>query len=431
SALLVLFALLPMRAGRGTLRDTLAAGSRSAGDLGGERARGWLVAGQIALSMVLLIAAGLMGRSLAHLWTLDPGLRTEGVLTTMLPFAGTPQAEEAAQQPFLDRLADEIGALPGVEHAALINHLHLGGDLWGYTFEIDGRPVESPSSAPNASQRVVDAGLFDALDIELLAGRGFDRRDHREAERVVVVNQTLAEQQWPDGTAVGQRLRGLGEDAPWRTVIGVVEDVRQWSLTDPIRPEIYFPYSQNPNPWWHHTSLVVTTSRPDGNAASLLPAVEARLAELAPGVPAARPRTHDQITTKLLWQPRFSATLLALFGVSAIGLALVGVYGTMAYSVVLRRPELGVRVALGADRGKLLALLLGRGLRTTLLGLAAGAVAALGLGRLLASQLYGVTVHDPLVWGLTAATVAGAAMLAVYLPARRAARDEMIDVLRS
>ena len=422
----LLLGLLPARTVLSwNLGKALSRGDRGA--VGGDGPRGYLVAGELALALMLLAAAGLVGRQLHDLWRLDPGLRTEGVATWTLPFADSPHAEPANQQAFFEQTLAAARALPGVEGAALINHLHLGGDIWGYPFEIEGRPLERRGDAPQASYRVVSDDFFTVAEVPHLRGRIFDSRDHRDSTPVVVVNQTLADLHWPGENPVGQRLRGFRQEAAWLEVVGVVGDVRQWSLADPVQPELYFPYRQHPDPWWHQTSLIATTS---GDPTALRRSFARALAEVAPGVPAAKPRTLGEILHQQRWQPRFNATLLSLFAGTALLLAAVGVYGVMSNTVALRRTELGIRAALGAEARQLVGLVLGRSLRLTFVGLLVGGVGAIALGDLLASQIPGVTPRDPLLLAAAAVLLTSIALAAAVLPAHRAGRVDPLATLR-
>ena len=421
------FAFLLPASSRRHLSRALSSGGRRTGGLRAARGRAVMVAGEVAMASMLLLASGLMGKSLLHLWRLDPGLRTEGVLTVQLPFGGSEVEAPEAQNLFFDRLLEEMAGQPGVESAALINHLHLGGDIWGFPFEVEGHPEEHAASAPRASHRVISEGLFDTFDIPLLEGRRFERRDGAEAPPVVIVNQRLAEAHFPGESAVGRRIRGFSGERPWLEIAGVVGDVRQWSLTQEIAPEIYFPYRQNPASWWTQTSLVVTTR---GDEEALLATVARGLRATAPELPVARPRTLRQITHQLLWQPRFSVSLLAAFALAAVALAAVGVYGAMSYAAAASRRELGVRVAVGAERRHLVWLLIGRGLASTAWGLALGLAGAALLGGWLESQLHGVNPHDPSTLAATAVGLGAVALLAAYLPAARASRVDPVASLR-
>ena len=427
AVLALVFALLLPASNRRQLARSLAGGTRRLGTRQATRGRALLVTGEIAMALMLLLASGLMARSLLHLWRLDPGLRTEGVLTVQLPFGGSPIEAPEEQERFFDRLLERMAALPGVESAALINHLHLGGDIWGFPFEVEGHPEENSSTAPSASFRVVSEGLFETFDIPLIEGRAFERGDDAEGPPVVIINRRLAETHWPGESAVGRRIGDFSDDRTWFEVVGVAGDVQQWTLTQDIKPEIYFPYRQNPVSFWTQTSLVVTTA---GDEQALLGTVAGSLRTLTPELPASQPRTLRQIYSHLLWQPRFSVSLLAVFAFAAIALAAIGVYGAMSYAAAACRRELGVRVAVGAERRHLVRLLVGRGLGSTLWGLGIGLAGAALLGGWLESQLHGVSPHDPATLAATALGIGAVALLAAYLPAARASRVDPVASLR-
>lgn len=407
--------------------STLSGGSRRLGERKESRSRSVLVAAEIAMALMLLLASGLMGRSLLNLWQTDSGLRSEGVLTAQLPFGGSSVEAAEDQNPFFDRLLARIGALPGVESAALINHLHLGGDIWSQYFQAEGQPVENPADGPSASFKVVSEGLFETFGIPLLEGRPFRSSDDAESAPVVIVSRKLAAAHWPGESAVGKRIRGLSGEQPWLEIVGVVDNVRQWTLTDEPRPEIYYPYRQNPVSFWTQTSLVVTTS---GNEAALVPIIAKSLRSMSPELPFSHPRTLPQIYGELLWQPQFSVSLLTIFAFAAVALAAIGVYGAMSFAAVARRRELGVRTALGAERRDLVRLLVGQGMVSTLCGLGMGLGGALLLGRWLESQLHGISPHDPLTVAATAVGITFIAALAAYLPALRASRVDPMESLR-
>ncbi len=414
--------------GQAYLARSITDGSGRSGAQKQSRNHVLLATAGIAMALMLLLTSGLMARSLVNLWRIDSGLRSEGVLTAQLPFGGSSVEAPEAQNPFFDRLLAHINALPGVESAALINHLHLGGDIWSRRIAIEGRPVENSADAPLASFKVVSEGLFDTFGIPLIEGRHFRQSDDANSQPVVIVNHKLASRHWPGESAVGKRIRGFSSDEPWLEIIGVVGDVRQWSLTDETRPEMYHPYRQNPVDNWTQTSLVATTS---GDAATLVPVVAEGLRTINPVLPFAHPRSLPQIYGELLWQPQFSASLLALFALTAVMLAAIGVYGAMSFAAATRRRELGIRTALGANRRHLVHLLIGQGMVSTLGGLGLGLCGSLALVRWLESQLHGVSPNDPLTLATTAAGLAIVATIAAYLPARRASREDPIESLRS
>ncbi len=426
-----LFGIFPALATLGwDLRDALREGTRRVGGRGGDRAKNLLVVAEISLSLVLLVGAGLTLKSLLHLWQLDPGFRTTNLLTVDLSFAGSQHAPPELQNPFFDQLLEELGQTPGVVSIGLINHLPIGGDLWGGTFQIEGRRAPSLSESPRSSQRTVTPGLLEAMSVPLLQGRLFDGRDRETSQPVVIVSESLAERYWPDGDVVGQRIQSGGpdSDAPWLMVVGVVGDVRQWQLTDDLTPGIYFPYRQNPVSWWEKTTLVVHT---DGDPESLRGSVSEQLWDIEPDLSIATVRTMAEILSQAVWRQRFNASLSALFAVLAVVLAAVGIYGVMSYSVSNRRCEIGVRMALGAGRRQILKLVVGQGMWLTIVGLAVGLVGAVAFSRLLESLLFGVGAIDlPTFFGV-AVLLALVALAACYLPARRASRFDPLVSLRN
>lgn len=421
------FSLLLPFFGSSRLSGRLAGGAGRLGERKESRSRSVLVAAEIAMALMLLLASGLMARSLLNLWQTDSGLRSEGVLTAQLPFGGSSIEAAEAQNPFFDRLLARIGGLPGVESAALINHLHLGGDIWMHYFEAEGQAVDNPADGPSASFKVVSEGLFETFGIPLLEGRAFRSSDDAKGQPVAIVNRELATTQWPGESAIGKRLRGLSGEQPWLEIVGVVDNVHQWTLTDKPRPEIYYPYRQNPVSFWTQTSLVVATS---GEESALIPMIAESLRSMSPDLPFSHPRTLPQIYGELLWQPQFSVSLLTIFALAAVVLAAIGVYGAMSFAAVARRREMGVRAALGADRRDLVSLLVRQGMVSTLCGLALGLGGALILGRWLESQLHGVSPHDPLTVAATAVGITSIAALAAYLPALRASRVDPVESLR-
>lgn len=352
-----------------------------------------------------------------------------GVLTLDLSLAGSAHAETERQNPFFETLLSEIEEIPGVADAALINHLPVGGDIWGAKFQIEGRRAASLDVSPRATTRTVTPGLFGTMGIPVLHGRPFDTRDHEDSQPVVIVSRGLAERHWGRADVVGRRIQPGGPDSeePWQTIVGVVGDVRQWQLTDDLTPGLYFPYRQNPVSWFLQTTLVMHAQ---GEPEALEKAAVDRIWELAPGIPVARVRTMEDILSRSVWQERFNASLLALFAALALVLAAVGIYGVMSNVVAHRRPEIGVRMALGAGRGQILRLIVGQGMWLTAAGLVFGLLGAWSVARFLGSLLFGVGAHDLPTFLAVPLLLALVALVACYLPARRASRFDPVISLR-
>jgi putative ABC transport system permease protein len=382
---------------------------------------------QVALAVVLLTGAGLLARSLVALLTQDPGFRTEGVLTASLPLGASERAAGERRQPFLGQVLDRVAAVPGVEAAALVNHLPIGGDLWNGDVEVAGRPELDPP--PKAVLRTVTPGYFETLGIRRVAGRGFDGSERPDGEPVVVVNQALAEL-FPGGSdPIGARIRFAfsGPEDPWRRVVGVVGDARQDRLHEPVRPEVYFPYPQDPFPWFAETTLVARTAAEPREA---LPAVQEAVWAVDPAVPVVRARSLEEVLAEDLAAARFLAALMAAFAATAMALAAVGLFGLLSFLAGRRRREIGVRMALGATPWQVVRPLLAEHGGIVVLGLLAGTAAALPATRLLGTMLYGIPPTDAATYALVMLLVAGVAVFASVLPASRGLRVDPVTALR-
>ncbi len=415
---------------RTDLRAPLSEGNRQVGARGGGRARSLLVIAEIAMSLILLIGAGLTLKSLVHLWHMDPGFHTEGVLTVDLTLSGTQHETEERQNLFFDEILTHVRSVPGVVEAGLINHLPIGGDMWGGRFQVEGRPAMSLKESPRSTMRTLSPGLIEALGIPLLHGRTFDATDREDSSPTVIVSQDLAQRYWGATDVVGKRIREGGPDseAEWATVVGVVGNVRQWDLTGDLVPGRYFPYRQNPFPWFLATSLVLHV---EGDPEAMRSVITNRLIELEPTLPIAQIRTMDEILSGAVSRQRFNASLLTLFAALALILAAVGIYGVMSYTVHHRRSEIGVRMALGAGRRQILKLVVGQGLWLTAAGLAIGLLAAFALVRFLSGLLFGVGILDPTTFVVVSLLLTFVALAACYLPAHRASHFDPVTSLRS
>jgi putative ABC transport system permease protein len=410
-----------------SLSEVLRIGSRGTEGVHRRRLRTVLVAGEIALSVVLLIGACLMMVSFARLFKVNPGFRPEKVLTMQFTLPRSSYPEGAQKAAFFGRVLERVAAVPGVVSDGMINHLPLSGSNTHWNFHLEGQHVEQ-GKEPQAGYRVADEGYFRTLRIPLVAGRLFRLADHQKGAAVVLVNDTMARRYWPRGDALGKRLR-LGDesstDQPWLTVAGVVGDVRHDGLAVPAAPELFLPYSPD---WWDPMNLVVRTSGDPEQAAG---SVRAAVWDLDKTLPLYNVKTMDGVLAGSLAKLRLDLVLMAVFAAVAFVLAIVGIYGIMAQSVDLQAPTIAVHMALGADRPAVLRSVLWRGLVLSASGVAAGVAASLALNRTLASLLYGVSASDPAAFAGVAALFLVIAQVAVLIPALRATRVDPMTCLKA
>jgi putative ABC transport system permease protein len=388
----------------------------------GGMARNALVIAEVALAVVVLIGAGLLIRSFIRLRTADAGFQPSGVLTFRLSLAGTRNAATERRVAFVQQVIDRLGALPGVRSAAAVSTLPLTG-LWdGQPFWVEGRPMPSPDQQPIALTRGVTPSYFGAMGIPLISGRTFTGADTVQAPRVFVVNQPLARLLWPNQEAVGKRLLM----AAGRTIeiVGVVADVKQDQIEGEPRPTIYAPYPQAP---YTTMSIVVKVA---GEPLSLASAVAREVHQMDPDQPVTDVRTMESVVGRAVAGARFNAVLLGVFGVIAFVLASVGIYGVIACVVTERTHEIGIRVALGAQSGDVLKLVVGHGARLAAWGIALGLAAALALTRLMSSMLYSVKATDGFTFALISLLLGAVAVAASYLPSRRAMALDPVAALR-
>ena len=426
----LLFGLAPARHGfkvdpNDSLRESGARGATSAGAKGASRA---LVVAEIALAMVLVIGAGLMVKSLLRLQAQDAGFRADGALTFQLnlPQSAYPTNESVVQA--YRRILDNVRAVPGVQTAGATNMIPLVNFGFNGGFGIAGRPPFQPvDRAPILEYRVVTPGYFEAMGIPILRGRTISESDTAAGKPVCVINATMAAQFWPNGNPVGESLT-FGSGAPNAAVeiVGVVGDVRSNTLSAAPVIEAYAPLPQAPG---RGMGIVVRSESPD--ASVLLPAIRQRVAEIDASLPIVRPQTLRSVVDASAGGTRLSSMLTAVFALLAALLASVGIYSLIAYSVAERTRELGVRVALGADRGAVVRLIVGEGLAMAAVGLTIGLAGAWMLTGTLKTMLYDVSPLDPQVLALTAVSVVLVTALASYVPARRALRVDPMSALRS
>jgi putative ABC transport system permease protein len=409
---------------RTNVHETLQAGGRgSAEGRGGNRLRGLLVVCEVALALLLMIGASLMMRSLLKLHGVNPGFRPPGVLTASIDLPASKYSKPEQQIAFFSQLEERLGAMPGVNAAGLTSVLPLTGNNQGMVMVIEGRPVSGPADAPILYYRMVDGRYFQAMRIPLRKGRLFTAQDKQGAPRVLIVNETMARRFWPNQDPIGKRV-GTGAPQDWMLVVGVVGDVRHMSLAQEPDAEIFLPLAQNPRP---DMKLVVRTA---SDPLRFAPALRQAVMEVDRDQPVSLVASMEQNLSDSIATKRFAATLLTIFAAVALLLAVVGIYGVIAYSVTRRRQEIGVRMALGARGGDVLRMVVGQGTLLALIGVIIGLAAAFPLTRVIASLLYGVKAADPAVYSGVALLLIAVAALASYLPARRAAKVDPVVALR-
>jgi putative ABC transport system permease protein len=384
--------------------------------------RNVLVASEVAITLLLLSGAGLTLRSFMRLREVDPGFRPEHLITVKiaLPDALYPRTEQRTA--FLRQVLEALNSTPGIDTAAATDRLPLSGETnWG-GINIAGRPVLDSAHAPAVEGRGVSANYFRALGIPLLRGREFTDQEGAAVRHVAVINQAMANQFWPGGDPIGQRIVSAPHPSEWSEIMGVVGNVKDFALDAESPPEMYTPYR-----WWNTMSLVVHGS---GDIGNLFSEVRKQVAMLDKGVPVYGASRMDELVTRSTARQRFDLLLLALFAFTALVLAAVGVYGVLAFTVNRRIHELGIRMALGAQRRDVLRLVIGQGLKLVAIGTLAGLIAALAMTRLMSSLLYGISATDPLTLAGVAILLAVVALGACYLPARRATKVDPMVALR-
>jgi putative ABC transport system permease protein len=428
----MLFGLVPALA---TSRLRLAAVLRRSGRQhragGSSRARRTLIVAEIALSLVLVMGSGLLIRSLARQLGGDLGFSAPHGLTfeVSLPSTAYPERQQAtsmdhpAAVAFINTTLERLRALPGVKAAAVGKPLPMSGaeEATAYQPENADPRVTADHRVPIIEFTVASPEMFTALGTPLREGRDFNAADLRDSPPVIIINQAAAHYLWPGQDPIGKRIHvgGPATPAPWMTVVGVAADMRRYSLTRDPGPEMYVPFTQQPYPSFSTMQFVVRGTLP---ASQLAGPIQRTIASVDPAIPVARFRTIDELVHDQSASARFAATAMTAFGIGALVLAMIGLYGVMAYAVNQRRQEFGVRTALGAGRGNILRLVLGDALSLTAIGLVLGVLLALAAGRVLTSVLYQVSAMDPLSLAGSVAVLIMTSMVACLLPAIRAAR---------
>ncbi len=425
----LLTGLLPAsRAGRRDLRDALVGSGRDPGaDRRGIRLRGVLVAGQVGLAVTLIAMAGLIGRSFSALRAVDLGFDPSDVLTFQLSFPGEAYGDPEERAAFQDRIAERLGALPGVRTAGGISNLPLNnanGDV-GYT--IEGRPLPEPGEGKAIWFRRVASQYMVAMDLRLVAGRGIEPTDVRGTPPVIVINETMARIDFPGENPIGQRIN-LGDPADplWFEIVGIAADVRNFDIRDDWREAGYVANGQFPGRVINFTLEVEEGIDPT----SLVPGIRSAVSEMDAGLAVTAVRPMTELVDSALGPDRFLAVLLAGFALLALTLAVVGLYGVVSYAVTSRLREVGVRIALGAEAGRIRRLVVVRGMVPVATGIAVGVLLTIGASRLVTSVVYGVAPLDAVSLGGTVVLLVLTAATAAAVPAIRASRVDPIQVLR-
>lgn len=433
----IVFGLAPAIHGSSmNLSDSLKESERGSTEgLRRNRLRSVLVASEFALALMLLVGAGLMIRSIVALNEVDPGFNPDRTLTMVVSVAGTQEFEPSRRMPFYQEVVQRIQSMGGVRSVSAINHIPLAGDLWGIPYLVEGRPVPKRGEVPGAVYRVVLPGYFETMQIPLLRGRDFTANDNVNAPGVVIINQTFAKQYWGEEDPVGKRvaLTDTLADAKWLTVVGVIKDVKQDEWTGPVDLEFYIPCLQDKTyiadePF--AVSSLTLVVRTWGNPNETVPAIRNAVWSIDKNVTISEVQTLEEIVSRVNAQSRFYLVLLGSFAAVALVLAGVGMYAVMSYSVAQRTHEIGIRMALGAGQSDVLKLIVQQGLVVAVLGAAFGLAGSLLATKLMLSFLYGVQPRDPLTIAAVWVVLTSVALLACYIPARRATRVDPMVALR-
>jgi putative ABC transport system permease protein len=419
----LIFGLVPaLQASRPDLNDALKEGAR--GSSGGNRVvRNLFVVTEMALALILLVGAGLMLRSFSQLHQVKTGFDTENVLTlrVQLPIAKYREPQQRAE--FFKRAQERLAALPGVKSVGAISYLPLTGLASSTVFNLASQPELPPNESPATEVRIITPGYFSAMGIPLVKGRTFDDRDAADS-RVLIINETMARKFFPGQDPIGQRLIVNWEPKVADEIVGVVGDVKETALAEEANPAIYWPHPREP---YQFMNFVLRAAI---DPAHLSAAATKEIHVLDPDQPVSDIRSLDQVVAKSIARPRFNALLLAIFAGVALVLASVGIYGVMNYSATQRTQEIGIRMALGAKPTDILRLVVGHGMKLTLAGIVIGVIASLALTRVMANLLFGVTATDVPTFVAVSAVLTTVALVANYIPARRATRLNPVIALR-
>ena len=426
----LLFGLAPaLQASRTNLQETLKDGSRSgSADFAGRSVRRALVVAEVALSLALLVGAGLLIKSVMKLQGVDPGFDPKNVLVFNLNLPSVKYPSDTSQILFTDQLVPRLNALPGVRAAGTTSVIPFGGNWSTASFSIEGLIVPPGQNGPWGDLRIVTPRFFEALHIPLKRGRVFTDQDRQGSQQVAVIDEQFVKKYFPHTNPIGKRItfgaRQGSTDSTWITIVGVVGHAAHEGLDAEPRIQYYFPFAQSGG------RTMVVAIRTTGDPTAILPAARDAVHSIDRNLPIANVRTMSELVDASVGQRKLSMILLGVFSAIALLLASIGIYGVMSYSVAQRTRELGIRMALGAARSRVLALVVGQGMALAGVGVVIGLVTAFALTRFLASQLFGVGATDPSTFALVSILLVGVALLASLLPALRATRVDPVVALR-
>jgi putative ABC transport system permease protein len=421
----VIFGFAPaMQASRLDLNEALKEGGRSStGGRVRNRVRSILIVSEVALSLVLLVGAGLLIKSFIELRSVNPGFNPQNALTASVSLPTVRYKENEKVRHFYQQAIERVSQLPNVEAVGAIMPLPYSNNAMSISFTVDGRPEPPPSERPASGARISTPGYFSAMGIPLVRGRVFTDQDRADSPKVILINETFARKHFPGEDPVGRRLQ-LGMNSINGEIVGVVGDVRSSRLDAEAGAEFYVPFSQVPV---HDLSLVVRTR--SGDPAALAPLMRQAVQEIDKDQPLYEVQTMSRLVASSIARQRFSMTLVALFALLALALASVGIFSVMSFLVTQRTHEIGIRMALGAQASDVLRMILGQGMLFTLLGLVLGLISAFALTRLMSGLLFKVRATDPLIFIGVSLLLAMVAFIACYLPARRATRVDPMQAL--
>jgi putative ABC transport system permease protein len=388
-----------------------------------------LVVSETALGVIVLVGAGLLLRSFLRLEHVHLGFEPKDVLTMRVILNRTNYSTPSQRTAFYQRTKESIESLPGVKSAAAISFLPLTNSGGSSGFTIEGRVAPEPGQLPFAVVRTVSPEYFQTMQIPLFEGRDFSWNDTPESPAVLIINQAMASRYWPDEDALGKRIKlgRLDSAIPWLTVVGLVDNVREFDPVNPPRPAMYFPAGQSPDV---RAALRDWVVRASGDPLSLSAAVRSAVWDIDKDLPVSRVQTMEKVRAASIASQQFNLLLMGLFGCLALVLATTGIYGVTAYSVAQRTREIGIRLAIGAQTGDVLRLVMGQGMRLTVIGVAVGLAGAWASTRLMSSLLFGVSATDPVTFAIVSLLLTAVALLACYIPARRAMKVDPIIALR-